>query len=149
MLVARAEAIDLIGQYQAAGIELLINGDRNDVETREMFVSDIVPVRVEGDSPRGDSQGAEVPSRSQAATMRTTEAWVGAPLMIKCTEYTAARHMGVCQSVGELVNTALCLTKEDGRRLPATALPNSVNRRGKGTPNWSAPLRVDRIKRQV
>jgi F420-dependent oxidoreductase-like protein len=38
-----SEAIDLIGQYQAAGIELLINGDRNDVETRELFVSDVMP----------------------------------------------------------------------------------------------------------
>jgi hypothetical protein len=37
------EAIDLIGQYQAADIELLINSDRNDEETRELFVSDIMP----------------------------------------------------------------------------------------------------------
>ncbi|HEY3912830.1 MAG TPA: LLM class F420-dependent oxidoreductase [Stellaceae bacterium] len=37
------EAIDLIGQYQDAGVELLIDGDRNDVETRELFVSDIMP----------------------------------------------------------------------------------------------------------
>jgi alkanesulfonate monooxygenase SsuD/methylene tetrahydromethanopterin reductase-like flavin-dependent oxidoreductase (luciferase family) len=33
-----SEAIDLIGQYQDAGVELLINSDqRNDVETRELF----------------------------------------------------------------------------------------------------------------
>jgi F420-dependent oxidoreductase-like protein len=37
------EVVDLIGQYQAAGIELLINSDRNDEETRELFVSDIMP----------------------------------------------------------------------------------------------------------
>jgi F420-dependent oxidoreductase-like protein len=37
------EAIDLIGQYQDAGIELLINSDRNDEETRELFVSDVMP----------------------------------------------------------------------------------------------------------
>jgi F420-dependent oxidoreductase-like protein len=38
-----SEAIDLIGQYQDAGIDLLINGDRNDVESRELFVSEIIP----------------------------------------------------------------------------------------------------------
>jgi alkanesulfonate monooxygenase SsuD/methylene tetrahydromethanopterin reductase-like flavin-dependent oxidoreductase (luciferase family) len=38
-----SEVIDLIGQYQDAGIDLLINGDRNDVETRELFVSDVMP----------------------------------------------------------------------------------------------------------
>ena len=39
-----SEAIDLIGQYQDAGVELLINSDyRNDVETRELFVSDVMP----------------------------------------------------------------------------------------------------------
>jgi hypothetical protein len=38
-----SEAIDLIGQYQDAGIELLIIGDRNDEESRELFVSDIMP----------------------------------------------------------------------------------------------------------
>jgi F420-dependent oxidoreductase-like protein len=38
------EAIDLIGQYQDAGVELLINSDyRNDEETRELFVSDVLP----------------------------------------------------------------------------------------------------------
>jgi F420-dependent oxidoreductase-like protein len=38
------EAIDLIGQYQDAGVELLIVADRpNDAETRELFVSDIMP----------------------------------------------------------------------------------------------------------
>jgi alkanesulfonate monooxygenase SsuD/methylene tetrahydromethanopterin reductase-like flavin-dependent oxidoreductase (luciferase family) len=38
-----SEAIDLIGQYQDAGIDLLINGDRNDVESRELFASDVMP----------------------------------------------------------------------------------------------------------
>ena len=37
-------AIDLIGQYRDAGIDLLIHSDpRNDVETRELFVSDVMP----------------------------------------------------------------------------------------------------------
>jgi F420-dependent oxidoreductase-like protein len=38
-----SEAIDLIGQYQDAGVDLLINGDRNDAETRELFASDVMP----------------------------------------------------------------------------------------------------------
>src|ERR1700745_1517774 len=39
-----SEAIDLIGQYHDAGIELLINADRrNDVESRELFASDVMP----------------------------------------------------------------------------------------------------------
>ena len=39
-----SEAIDLIGQYQDAGVELLIHSDRrNDVETRELFASDVMP----------------------------------------------------------------------------------------------------------
>jgi hypothetical protein len=39
-----SEAIDLIGQYQDAGVDLLINADRaNDVETREVFASDVMP----------------------------------------------------------------------------------------------------------
>jgi F420-dependent oxidoreductase-like protein len=39
-----SEAIDLIGQGRDAGIDLLIHSDRrNDVETRELFVSDILP----------------------------------------------------------------------------------------------------------
>ncbi len=38
-----AEAIDLIGQYQDAGVELLINGERNDTETRELFAADVMP----------------------------------------------------------------------------------------------------------
>jgi len=38
-----SEAIDLIGQYQDAGIDLLINGDRNDEEARELFASDVMP----------------------------------------------------------------------------------------------------------
>jgi F420-dependent oxidoreductase-like protein len=39
-----SEAIDLIGQYQDAGVDLLISADRpNDVETRELFASDVMP----------------------------------------------------------------------------------------------------------
>ena len=39
-----SEAIDQIGLYQDAGVDLLINADRwNDVETRELFVSDVMP----------------------------------------------------------------------------------------------------------
>jgi F420-dependent oxidoreductase-like protein len=40
-----SEAIDLIGQYQDAGIDVLINSNSqgNDDETRELFVSDIMP----------------------------------------------------------------------------------------------------------
>lgn len=38
------EAIDLIGQYQDAGVQLLINSDyRNDIETHELLASDIMP----------------------------------------------------------------------------------------------------------
>jgi F420-dependent oxidoreductase-like protein len=37
-------AIDLIGQYQDAGVQLLINSDyRNDIETHELFASDVMP----------------------------------------------------------------------------------------------------------
>lgn len=38
-----SEAIDLIGQYRDVGVELLINGERNDEETRELFASDVMP----------------------------------------------------------------------------------------------------------
>jgi F420-dependent oxidoreductase-like protein len=39
-----SEAIDLMGQYRDAGIELLIHSDRwNDIETRELFASDVMP----------------------------------------------------------------------------------------------------------
>src|SRR5215472_11025703 len=39
-----AEAIDLIGQYQDAGVRLLINSDyRNDAETNELLASDVMP----------------------------------------------------------------------------------------------------------
>jgi alkanesulfonate monooxygenase SsuD/methylene tetrahydromethanopterin reductase-like flavin-dependent oxidoreductase (luciferase family) len=38
-----SEAIDLIGQYQDAGIELLIIGDRNDEDSRELFASEVMP----------------------------------------------------------------------------------------------------------
>jgi len=38
------EAIDLIGPYQDAGVDLLIYADRpNDTETRELFASDVIP----------------------------------------------------------------------------------------------------------
>ena len=38
------EAIDLIGQYQDAGVQLLINSDyRNDVETHELISSEVMP----------------------------------------------------------------------------------------------------------
>ena len=38
------EAIDLIGQYRDAGVDLLIYSDpRNDVESRELFASDVMP----------------------------------------------------------------------------------------------------------
>ena len=39
-----SEAIDLIGEYQDAGIDLLINADRpNGSESRELFASDVIP----------------------------------------------------------------------------------------------------------
>jgi F420-dependent oxidoreductase-like protein len=39
-----SEAIDLIGQYRDAGIDLLIQSDpRNDTESRALFVSDVMP----------------------------------------------------------------------------------------------------------
>jgi hypothetical protein len=39
-----SEAIDLIGQYRDAGVQLAINGDyRSDIETLELFASDIMP----------------------------------------------------------------------------------------------------------
>ncbi len=39
-----SEAVDLIGQYQDAGVDLLINADRpNDAGTRELFASDVMP----------------------------------------------------------------------------------------------------------
>jgi F420-dependent oxidoreductase-like protein len=39
-----SEAIDRIGRYQDAGVQLLINSDyRNDIETHELFASDVMP----------------------------------------------------------------------------------------------------------
>jgi F420-dependent oxidoreductase-like protein len=39
-----SEAIDLIGQYEDAGIDVMINADRfDDAETRELFASDVMP----------------------------------------------------------------------------------------------------------
>ena len=39
-----SEAIDLIGEFQGAGVQLLINSDyRNDMETLELLVTDIMP----------------------------------------------------------------------------------------------------------
>jgi hypothetical protein len=39
-----SEAIDLIGQYRHAGVDLMINADRrDDTETRELFAADVMP----------------------------------------------------------------------------------------------------------
>jgi alkanesulfonate monooxygenase SsuD/methylene tetrahydromethanopterin reductase-like flavin-dependent oxidoreductase (luciferase family) len=39
-----SEAVDLIGQYQDAGVQLLINSDyRNDMETHELMATEIMP----------------------------------------------------------------------------------------------------------
>jgi len=39
-----SEAVDLIGLHQDAGVDLMINADRpGDVETRELFASDVMP----------------------------------------------------------------------------------------------------------
>jgi F420-dependent oxidoreductase-like protein len=39
-----SQAIDLIGQYQNAGVQLLINSDyRNDMETHELMAAEVVP----------------------------------------------------------------------------------------------------------
>jgi len=39
-----SQAIDLIGQYQDAGVQLLINSDyRNDAETNELLSSEVIP----------------------------------------------------------------------------------------------------------
>jgi alkanesulfonate monooxygenase SsuD/methylene tetrahydromethanopterin reductase-like flavin-dependent oxidoreductase (luciferase family) len=39
-----SKAVDLIGQYQDVGIDLLIHShSRNDIETRELFVSEVMP----------------------------------------------------------------------------------------------------------
>jgi F420-dependent oxidoreductase-like protein len=39
-----SEAIDLVGQFRDVGVQLLINSDyRNDMETLELFVSEIMP----------------------------------------------------------------------------------------------------------
>jgi len=41
---APSAVIDLIGQYQDAGVQLLINSDYlNDIETHELFASDVMP----------------------------------------------------------------------------------------------------------
>jgi alkanesulfonate monooxygenase SsuD/methylene tetrahydromethanopterin reductase-like flavin-dependent oxidoreductase (luciferase family) len=49
-----SEAIDLIGQYQDAGVQLLINSDyRNDAETNELLAAEIMPqfaYRKQGDA---------------------------------------------------------------------------------------------------
>ena len=37
-------AVDLIGQYQDAGVQLLINSDyRNDIETHELMAAEVMP----------------------------------------------------------------------------------------------------------
>ena len=39
-----SQAVDLIGQYRDAGVQLFINSDyRNDMETHELMASDVVP----------------------------------------------------------------------------------------------------------
>jgi hypothetical protein len=39
-----SQAIDLIGQYQDAGVQLLIHSDnRNDIETIELLSSEVIP----------------------------------------------------------------------------------------------------------
>jgi len=39
-----SEAIDLIGRYQDAGVQLFINSDyRNDMETHELMASEVMP----------------------------------------------------------------------------------------------------------
>jgi F420-dependent oxidoreductase-like protein len=39
-----SEAVDLIGQYQKAGVQLLINSDyRNDMETHELMATEVMP----------------------------------------------------------------------------------------------------------
>lgn len=39
-----SEAIDMVGRYQDAGVNLMINADRrNDPETRELFASKVIP----------------------------------------------------------------------------------------------------------
>ena len=39
-----SEVVDLIGQYDDAGVDLMINADRwNDAETRELFASEVIP----------------------------------------------------------------------------------------------------------
>jgi hypothetical protein len=39
-----SEAIDLIGQYQDSGVQLLINSDyRNDIETHELMAAEVMP----------------------------------------------------------------------------------------------------------
>src|SRR5215469_5095198 len=40
--ISGIQHIDLIRQYRGAGIDQLINGDRNDGETRELFASDVM-----------------------------------------------------------------------------------------------------------
>src|SRR6516162_801628 len=41
--ISGIQHIDLIRQSRGAGIDLLINGERNDGETRELFASDVMP----------------------------------------------------------------------------------------------------------
>jgi hypothetical protein len=52
-----AEAIDLVGQYRDAGVQLLINSDyRNDRETLEIFASDIMPHFAQGNAAKGQDK---------------------------------------------------------------------------------------------
>ena len=46
---AVSQAVDLIGQYQDAGVQLLINSDyRNDIETHELMAAEVMPHFVPG-----------------------------------------------------------------------------------------------------
>jgi len=66
-----SEAIDLIGQHQDAGIELLINADRrNDVKSRKLFVSDVMPHFARRKIYRDSGNGKYL--STEAANMTTT-----------------------------------------------------------------------------
>jgi F420-dependent oxidoreductase-like protein len=47
-----SEAVDLIGRYRDAGVDLLINSDyRNDIETHELMASEVMPHFAQGKKP--------------------------------------------------------------------------------------------------
>ena len=44
-----SEAIDVIGQYQHAGVDLMVDADRrNDAEAGELFASDVIRTSPDG-----------------------------------------------------------------------------------------------------